>query len=619
MRAGVVVIAAALAMGPAVPTVTAPLKMPGYHPVQLVFTDEGQRLVAAQDGVLVELDAATGSELGRIELSSERVPDPSARVGWGATLGSSVGEMAWAWDAGARELLGVGLVSSTGVAANGMAVWRPGGGMPIAFPAPPRGVHCTALAISPDRTRAAVSVNARTGGQCQHANAVQVFDLATQRPVTKPIEVGRPYAAAFSPDGHLLAIGSGRAHVYDLRTGVLQTAPPSNNVAAIAFQPATGRVMWRTDNREIESWRPGAAANADLGEGGAFAFSPDGKKLAIARGGDVEVLDIGRLALPVRLPLRGASGLTFSYDGRRLAAAGPSTVVVWQLEPAAATTAVPSGHFARLRRLPVPPPRPLPPIAKNGALEGRVLLAGKPVAGAEIVLTPSPREYPDAVRLRPVRTRTGADGRYRFKRLPAIDWQQRVTARGTLGGEHGVNLRTQAVRQYDFKLRPAATIVGRVLGPDRRPARGVRLFHVSDYSNPERDVAAAADGTFTIDHLNPQGTYTLNVWRRDGAVRSTKVELKPGVIRVNITLAPPDAATVIRGTVVDAAGAPVAGAHVIVDERQLGKTDATGFFAVDVQGSPRPSLRISGAKGSVRLEHVDLPLKARLRLTTKPY
>jgi hypothetical protein len=591
----------------------------------LVFTDDGTRLVGSAGGQLVEIEVASRRELARVSLDSARVPDPHARIGLPTKLGRAITDAVWAWDARAGELIGVMTVGSTGIGYSGAAVWRPASSAePTPIPAAV-GVNCTALAISPDRTRAALRVNARKDGSCDDANAVQVFDLTTQLPVTRPIEVGRAASAAFSSDGQLLAIGSDRARILDLRSGAMSTAPPSNQVWTIGFVPATSRVVWRTTHQEIESWQPGAAANADLGRGELVAFSPDGKRVAVARSGGVELLD-GTTLAPTGETLADSGhldALAFSDDGRLLAGDGAGATRLWELAPPpSAPATVASRWFARLRPLSVPMPRPLPPITRDGIIEGRVLVDGKPVIGAEIELRPARQEYPDAVKLRPVKTRTGAGGKFRFARLPTIEWHGSVRARGALPGGAGGNLREQRVVQRDLDLPPAATLVGKVLGPDGRPARGVRLYHANDHgSNPEVELTARPDGTFVIDHLYPGGNYRFIAWRRDGAVRTTTVQLAgPGELRTTVTLAAAGDPAVVRGTVVDKAGAPVADALVSVGEYPMVKTDAAGAFTVDVRpGAPSASLRVTGARLGVRVDHIALPLAAPLKLVAEPY
>lgn len=585
----------------------------------LSFTDGGARLLATGGPTLVEIDPVTRRELGRIRLDSARVPNPNGRLGSGESLQATI-EMAtvWAWDAPAAELVGVATVGSWGVGPRGPNVVRPASG---AAPAPfhaKLGAVCVPLALSPDRTRVALTVNARKDGWCDGANSVQVFDLATQRPVTPPVEIGFIGAAAFSADGRRLAIGGARAHIYDLDTHALVTAPTSSVIRAIAFDPTSPRIAWQTDDREIESWRPGDAANADLGEGTAIAFAPDGH-LAVARRDAIELLaPDGARARWIALPDRGAiDTLAFADDGRQLAAAGWSRVDVWQLEPLAPPAL--SGWFARARPLPVPAPPPLPPFTPTGTYEGRVLLGGAPVVGAEIVLRPIGQEYPDAAALPPIKARSGAGGRVRLTGLPTINWQLWVTRRGALREGRQLLLRTQPSMRFDIEMSPAATVVGRVLGPDRRPARGVRLYRPDDHRGAALDLAAGADGTFTIDHLRPASTLHVTATRRDGAVRHTAIELpRAGVTRVTIVLAAADDPQVVRGTVVDAAGAPLADVLVVINETYTVKTDARGRFAGDVPGS-RGAVRVFGPHLRSDPQRVTLPLTAPLTLVATPH
>jgi hypothetical protein len=194
------------------------------------------------------------------------------------------------------------------------------------------------------------------GTQPSAGGPVQVHDL------TLPTQVGAQFGGImFSPDGRLLAAGSGgHAYLWDLATGQRSATlnDPGGGAGNEAFSP-DGKLLADGDsvlNRvylwDVTTSRRTAMLTAP-GSGGinGVAFSPDGKLLAAGDGNmHVYVWDVstGRLALS----LGDASidgGVAFSPDGKLLASAGVTSgglAFVWNATTGQRATTLhdPGGH-----------------------------------------------------------------------------------------------------------------------------------------------------------------------------------------------------------------------------------------------------------------------------------
>ena len=201
----------------------------------------------------------------------------------------------------------------------------------------------------------ALSPDGRTLAFGQPGGGLGLLDLGSGR-VRTLTGAGAGEPRAFSPDGRTLstAEGSGNVILWDVEEGVTTETlqgHAANNDEQHAFSPdgrtlytagndgrvivwdvAGDRRLWRPFPRGLGGWGPTEEAGRP-----AFALSPDGRALAVARlDGRVELIDaetLRRTASFEAFPGRAAVAIDYSADGRRLAVAGEGGGVgVWDVE-----------------------------------------------------------------------------------------------------------------------------------------------------------------------------------------------------------------------------------------------------------------------------------------------
>jgi hypothetical protein len=216
-------------------------------------------------------------------------------------------------------------------------------------------------------------------------------------------------------------------------------------------------------------------------------------------------------------------------------------------------------------------------VLEAGAqIRGRVRdTAGAPIADAAL------HGYPDgplAAGASPIEGRTGADGTFALGGASAPSYRLHVRAPGFGAVTHPVEAPSKDV---ELVLEPAGTIEGLVVDDAGRP---VEAFDVSampaggrqamDRQPPRKRPVVSEGGRFTLDEV-AAGTYAVQVAARDlGRQVVSDVKVAAGAVtdlgRIRLT-----AGGAIRGTVVDAASAPIAGAIVVAvgSGRPMSRTD----------------------------------------------
>jgi len=170
-------------------------------------------------------------------------------------------------------------------------------------------------------------------------------------------------AAAFSPNGKILAVGdnNGRTYLWNPNTGTLGATLTNPNthlsVGSVAFGPDGQRLavaaggkaiyIWDVTTRTLSTFVPYPNDGCCTTSG--MAFSPDGHILAVNSGnGRTYVLDgfTGKIlaTLPATLSVGGPNGafaLAFSPDGRTLAVGGVNqSTCLWNVATRKQTTCI---------------------------------------------------------------------------------------------------------------------------------------------------------------------------------------------------------------------------------------------------------------------------------------
>jgi WD40 repeat protein len=231
----------------------------------------------------------------------------------------------------AREARATGPIGDT------LQVWDVDTGKVIHSWAPdPRGV--TRVTFSPDGKWLAA-----TG----YDGAVRVWDAATGGPqAVLPGTTAEASRVAFSPDGGLLAAGynDGKVRVWAAGTWVARYVLTGRPVIVGLGFAATGRIIAGTSAGDIYVWdmADGHALGTFHGRAvwaGDLAVRADGVEVAVTdRDGSVRIID-GRTGLELRayhVPSGAARAIAYTPDGRRLAVATgvPGPLAVWDVTQA---------------------------------------------------------------------------------------------------------------------------------------------------------------------------------------------------------------------------------------------------------------------------------------------
>ncbi|MGH3475349.1 MAG: hypothetical protein ACRDQD_00775 [Nocardioidaceae bacterium] len=314
--------------------------------------DPGEGLAASPDGTLV----ATGSRNGEVALWNVATRE---REGAPLRLGQQSRIPAFSHD-GRLLVTTAGRYGDTSPVdtAESVQVWDVATRQPLGLPLAGHTASVNAAAFSPDGRILA------TGG---NDNTVVLHDAATGTTLGSPLPTASGvYMVEFSPDGRRLGVGTqaGNSLIFDVATGKeLASLPGTGVLSRLVFSPDGTRVATLTDTSQVwdaKTFEPiGPPIEPHVGPPGG-AFSPDGTTLAIT--GVEGVVGLWEPDGHARIvePIPGSSPLggVISPDGKVIAVTNLDDVTLYSTVTLAQIGAA----------IPVPPG----PTVHGIALPGRV-------------------------------------------------------------------------------------------------------------------------------------------------------------------------------------------------------------------------------------------------------
>jgi WD40 repeat protein len=346
----------------------------------------------------------------------------------------------------------------------------------------------TAVAFSPDGARFA------SGGT---DGLVRVWDVASRsasrdfdtgdRPHRATLAPGAPAVAyegtpgvtavAFSPDGRLLAAGTGNQntiHLWKLQTGQAAARiedAHGNGVRSLAFLPDGKQLVsggsrpgshpeWKTEVAapEVRFWdastgkmlRELRPAEPEGGNG-AMALSADGKTIASGAYGRIRLWDAATGKSPSTVPQPGFYGgkpLAISPDGKTVAAAAGNTIALWDAASTKPILQDFKGHRSEAVHVEYSPDGAF--IASGGS-DGRVMVweaaSGRPLYERSL----GPESSVTAMTLSRDGQVLAAGGRMGPGKLGTSTWMRGVHIWRAKSGE---NLRDIEISDLFFHLQP---------------------------------------------------------------------------------------------------------------------------------------------------------------------
>lgn len=181
----------------------------------------------------------------------------------------------------------------------------------------------------------------------------ELVDEGYVQPIAVLEHEGGVNSLSFSPDGRLLAVagpGMGVANVWDVSTGEhvasFQQSGDHWSHSLLTFSPDGKLLATRGGEDVVNLWDVSTGEHVTALEHGArvrsFSFSTDGTVLGSAGGGAVNLWDVSTsqrvIVIGAGRPIRS---VTFSPDGELLGTAGIGTVDLWDVSTAEHVTALP--------------------------------------------------------------------------------------------------------------------------------------------------------------------------------------------------------------------------------------------------------------------------------------
>lgn len=246
------------------------------------------------------------------------------------------------------------------------------------------------------------------------------WELRSGRP-GELVDVGRVVRSLdLSPDGRWIGIGAAPAALADRVTGKVRDL---DCAAPLRFSPDGARVACASGAGLAVFDREGRRQLL-VPQAKAWAWSPDGERLALTTDGALQLLDtaeLGKVVAELTLPPGPVGALRFSPDGSRLLVAGARGAIVVSRATARDDRELDRAIVQGLRGLPEVPAGPVASKA-DADVSGRVKVGAGPARNATVSAwpcTPGPTAPPDA--------RASWEGLFEFRRLPRGCWRIRAT------------------------------------------------------------------------------------------------------------------------------------------------------------------------------------------------
>jgi WD40 repeat protein len=311
---------------------------PGRDTFALTFSADGKLLATVHGDAHVELwDAATGKHHGRLTAPTGSALRSVACSADGKRLAAGdEAHVVWVWDLGA----GKGPRQFKGHFAT-----------------------VTALAFAPNgKTLASAARDVNDGDGRDYA--VRLWDVATGFVLHELAHDDHPTGVAFLKDGKRLAtVGKdGMLRVWDVASGqglgqhrlqggngwAVQALPDGKTVATLTWQKYVSRIeLWDVDAGKA------LLAEPHRGDGGlALAAAPGERRLAVAANDGLHLIDAatGKTLRTFTPPVYQFWVTAFSPDGKRVAAATPARVYVWDVATGREVTP-PEAHDGQIQLL----------------------------------------------------------------------------------------------------------------------------------------------------------------------------------------------------------------------------------------------------------------------------
>lgn len=223
-------------------------------------------------------------------------------------------------------------------------IWDVASGKETDSPLTTTRTNVLSLAFSPDGKLLASG----SGDGLDDTNTTRLWDVASRKEIrVLATEFGADvYSVTFSPDGKMLASGSDDSTIrlWDVASGKQTGALVSkytSTVRSIAFRP-DGKMLASGSGDTIELWdvasqkRSGDPLKGEMAVVASVAFSPDGKILAVGNVDDtIHLWDVtGRKEIgdPLMGHTEDVNSVAFSPDGRTLASGSDDkTIRLWDV------------------------------------------------------------------------------------------------------------------------------------------------------------------------------------------------------------------------------------------------------------------------------------------------